>query len=83
MEGGLCSLYSMRKGVSNPNADPTEGHNCKAAPVPYLEYYYPMSSANTYLSTKIKGYPGIQVEVAEGVRNLWRTLGRKLVDTTN
>jgi hypothetical protein len=35
-----------------------------------------LTGANKYLSTRIKGYQGIQVEVTEGARNLGRRLGK-------
>jgi hypothetical protein len=36
--------YILRRGVSSPNPDATEGRKSNSATVTYLEYYYPKYS---------------------------------------
>jgi hypothetical protein len=76
-------LKSLEGSVSSTNLDTTEGRKHNSATVADLEYYYLKSvvtkdlpGTKQYLSKRIKGYPGIRVDVTEVARTLCRRLGK-------
>jgi hypothetical protein len=86
----FSDLISLECSISSPNPDATEDINITLLQCPTWNtiplgkvVHQDVTSKNKYLSTKIKHYQGIKVEVMQDMRNLCCRLYRKPVYTTN